>query len=177
MQSPSEGTTSRLLTLWEIMNLFDVQVLASLLERISQLETEHLVIKLQGYGGHKPTDTLSQRGIDGILQLQLFCIKHGLTESASSAKKTMFRWKSPGFDNSAACELLNRLKVDVIQECGEHHFLRVDEDRVLYLERDALFGAKVDEAFSSAARDIKEAGNCLAAECTTAAVFHLLTIT
>lgn len=36
------------------------------------------------------------------------------------------------------------------------------------------FGAKVRSAFPSAADDLREAGNCLAADCNTAAVFHLM---
>jgi hypothetical protein len=39
---------------------------------------------------------------------------------------------------------------------------------------EASFGGEVDEAFPSAAFDIKEAGNCLAVECNVAAVYHAM---
>ncbi len=39
-----------------------------------------------------------------------------------------------------------------------------------------LFGKAVSAAFPSAEDDIREAGNCLAAECNTAAVFHLMRV-
>jgi hypothetical protein len=53
-------------------------------------------------------------------------------------------------------------------------FLRVADDRGDFVDKDNLFGDQVVTAFRSAARDIKESGNCLAAECNTAAVFHLM---
>jgi hypothetical protein len=37
-----------------------------------------------------------------------------------------------------------------------------------------LFGPAVKSAFPNAADDIREAGNCLAVDCNTAAVFHLM---
>jgi hypothetical protein len=43
-----------------------------------------------------------------------------------------------------------------------------------YFEKDDLFGQAVKVAFPSAALDIKEAGNCIAADLNTAAVFHLM---
>jgi len=53
-------------------------------------------------------------------------------------------------------------------------FLYVAPDRIDYIDQKELFGTKVNDAFDSAARDIEEAGNCFAAECATACVFHLM---
>jgi hypothetical protein len=53
-------------------------------------------------------------------------------------------------------------------------FLTVEPTRVPLLDQEALFGERVATAFPTAAMDIREAGNCLAAECATAAVFHLM---
>jgi hypothetical protein len=51
-------------------------------------------------------------------------------------------------------------------------FLYVLEEHGKYIDQDELFGKSVVDAFPNAARDIREAGNCLAAGCGTGAVFH-----
>jgi hypothetical protein len=53
-------------------------------------------------------------------------------------------------------------------------FLYVSEDRVDCLDKERLFGEEVYDSFPAAREDIREAGNCIAAECCTAAVFHLM---
>lgn len=53
-------------------------------------------------------------------------------------------------------------------------YLRVAEDRCEFLDVDALFGVEVHRSFPSARDDIREAGNCLGAECPTGTVFHLM---
>ena len=70
-------------------------------------------------------------------------------------------------------ELMHLERV-LLMELIDRGFLLVQKDRVDYLDRNDLFGETVRDAFPSAARDIQEAGNCLAAECGTGAVFHLM---
>lgn len=55
-------------------------------------------------------------------------------------------------------------------------FLILDTERDKLAKRTDLFGPAVSAAFPSADADIREAGNCLAAECNTAAVFHLMRV-
>jgi len=45
-----------------------------------------------------------------------------------------------------------------------------------YFEQEQLFGEKTHEQFRDACNDIKDAGNCIAAELYTAAVFHLMRV-
>lgn len=52
----------------------------------------------------------------------------------------------------------------------------IDTERGQLVDHPGLFGQAVKKAFPSAAEDICEAGNCLAAECNTAAVFHLMRV-
>lgn len=60
------------------------------------------------------------------------------------------------------------------KEIEEEWFLRVDQRRRAHYDNDVLFGTEVHKAFPSARPDLREAGNCLAADCNTAAVFHLM---
>jgi hypothetical protein len=56
-------------------------------------------------------------------------------------------------------------------------FVMVDPDHQSAIENEQWLGDSVLKAFPSARMDIREAGNCLAAECPTAAVFHLMRVT
>jgi hypothetical protein len=59
-------------------------------------------------------------------------------------------------------------------ELCKRQFLCVQAELTGFLEQEEMFGSKVKSAFPSAARDIKEAGNCLAADCGTGSVFHAM---
>jgi hypothetical protein len=54
--------------------------------------------------------------------------------------------------------------------------LIIDTECGKLVDHPGLFGESVKKAFPSAAEDIRAAGNCLAAECNTAAVFHLMRV-
>jgi hypothetical protein len=53
-------------------------------------------------------------------------------------------------------------------------FIQIDSDFSSYVDNDNLFGPEVSAVFRSAVPDIREAGNCIAIDCGTAAVFHLM---
>jgi hypothetical protein len=64
----------------------------------------------------------------------------------------------------------------VIKDLHEHEFFSVAQDRSGFVGQEQLFGEKVHQAFPSAREDLMAAGDCLAAECGTAAVFHLMRV-
>lgn len=70
-------------------------------------------------------------------------------------------------------ELLN-ITVALRHETRERLFLFITPNQAEYYDRDNLFGDLVCSAFPDAKTDIKEAGNCMAADLHTAAVFHLM---
>jgi hypothetical protein len=69
---------------------------------------------------------------------------------------------------------IRRILETIITELSERKFLFVAADRQEFYENDALFGPEVIRKFPLAKEDIVAAGNCLCAECHTAAVFHLM---
>lgn len=77
-------------------------------------------------------------------------------------------------DNSGVAQILNRYSADIIKALKDRKFVRVSDDKSEYLDQDRLFGDLVHDRFRSARGDIREAGNCLAVDCGTAAVFHLM---
>ena len=68
------------------------------------------------------------------------------------------------------------IKLYLQNELGERKFAFIPTAQSKYFECDNLFGLEVSKAFPSAMPDIKDAGNCLAADLTTAAVFHLMRV-
>ena len=54
------------------------------------------------------------------------------------------------------------------------HFIYIPNGKTKYFEQLELFGDMVYQKFKSARAEIKDAGNCLAADLNTAAVFHLM---
>jgi len=66
------------------------------------------------------------------------------------------------------------LRPTIILELSKRKFAFIRPGLDSYFEKDQLFGDRVYEQFRSARHDIKEAGNCLAADLNTAAVFHLM---
>lgn len=77
-------------------------------------------------------------------------------------------------DPAAQAMAAQHLRLCLLAEIGKRKFLYVRDENSNYLDQDALFGDSVKEAFPSAASDIREGGNCFAAECYTASVFHLM---
>ena len=64
------------------------------------------------------------------------------------------------------------LMVDLSADC----FVRIEKHLAGLIDNEELLGPKVSVAFPSVLRDAKEAGNCLATDCNTAAVFHLMRV-
>jgi hypothetical protein len=66
-----------------------------------------------------------------------------------------------------------------VEEFRLINFVFIHADKVKFFEKDlteALFGKDVYAKFESARSEIKNAGNCLAADLNTAAVFHLMRV-
>jgi hypothetical protein len=86
------------------------------------------------------------------------------------------KWQQNEVDYSALCAELRHVINAILQDLNKRIFLKVDPSLREYVDNELLFGAAVKKAFPSASTDIREAGNCLAADCNTAAVFHLMRV-
>ena len=75
--------------------------------------------------------------------------------------------------SSLAADLRNTIDV-VLCAMVDGKFIQVDGKFSDYVNNDSMFGEAVQKAFRSATEDIREAGNCIAVESGTAAVFHLM---
>jgi hypothetical protein len=61
-------------------------------------------------------------------------------------------------------------------ELGKQRFAFISPDRHRFFQQDDLFQLGSPPPFPAIAQDIKDAGNCLAADLSTAAVFHLMRV-
>jgi hypothetical protein len=62
------------------------------------------------------------------------------------------------------------------KELWAKHFIYIPGAKEKFFEQDALFGQVVNAKFPFAKSEIREAGNCLAADFNTAAIFHLMRV-
>jgi len=68
------------------------------------------------------------------------------------------------------------MREGIMRELAKWQFVPVSPDLGRYFEQPKLFGENVDLAFPDARDDIRQAGNCIAIELSTAAVFHLMRV-
>jgi hypothetical protein len=71
-------------------------------------------------------------------------------------------------------QALHELKMAFLNALAERKFVMIEKQKSEFFEQKKLFGQAVYDAFSSARTEIKSAGNCLAMNENTAAVFHLM---
>lgn len=83
---------------------------------------------------------------------------------------------NPEPDLSALQTELRHIRNTLTKEGKARKFISVDRSKAQFIDAKALFGTGVYAAFPQARYDIREAGNCLALECHTAAVFHLMRV-
>ena len=67
-----------------------------------------------------------------------------------------------------------QLRGTIQSEVNKLQFAFIPAGKVQFFEKHDLFGERVSAAFPSAQPEIQDAGNCLAADLHTAAVFHLM---
>lgn len=71
---------------------------------------------------------------------------------------------------------LSELKLTIHDELIDRKFVMIEGNKSNFFEQEHLFGKHVRKAFPSAQTEIRSAGNCLAMDENTAAVFHLMRV-
>jgi hypothetical protein len=108
-------------------------------------------------------------------QLKEFCYALDLNQSLSRLNQLEFELIGSRLNAEVATEL-HGLRMSILDEASDRKFAFIPKDKVAFFEQEALFGNAVNDAFPSAAAEIKDAGNCLASDLHTAAVFHLMRV-
>ena len=177
----------RLFSLWEIMNHFCALQIAYLLEQVSLQRSCLEQLKSQSGGGQIP-DSSQILLFAGLVNTAINLCFAAMFGEALGRIQRIHVPKADADKQQDISTMLASLKIindSIYEEMSKRHFLTVSEDRVGYLENlpqifpfentyqdHTFWGNEGAIKFRSAARDIRDAGNCLAAECHTAAVFH-----
>lgn len=170
------NTRRRLLDLVEIMTLFNAFDLWSSLVLLESHWNAYSMMQSAGAGGIQPDPSIvSQVGTDIALLIER-CRPCGFQGAINAAELANLRFRSGGPDVSSIVVELDHVRAALLLDLKFNKFLQVKIDRRHCIDNAELFGPEVNNAFPKAIQDIREAGNCMAVECSTAAVFHLMRV-
>lgn len=165
---------NRLVSLWDIVNHFNVYRLAHLLRRLTIYHISAVRIRERGEGDTAISPDRFQNVIARLNELKEFCGTSNLPDSTWKTDLSLIALGTdPAQINASLVEAEIRNVIESVEtECGKSRFLQVRADRAVYLDNPVPGGQQVVDALPSAATDLREAGNCLAVECHIAAVYH-----
>ena len=110
-------------------------------------------------------------------EAEAFCKQVGFRESGTTVHILGLKLKEPDYPNVSHLEVEARhLRESLLREAFLRTFVFTKKETANFIDNPAFFGEDVKSAFHSASFDIGETGNCLAVECPTAAVFHLMRV-
>jgi hypothetical protein len=162
--------------LWDLMTFFLVADLLTAISVLTSVETQCAFLSESARQNAKPCPCLPndthKNTVAYVKKAFSYC---GLGHIPEKIQLSLLQLEAAQVMDASGVEAeLRNIRELVLMECSRHRFLRVDPDRSAYLDQPSLLGDEVRQAFPSAIPDIREAGNCMAAECNTAAVFHLM---
>lgn len=159
---------SRLMSLWDIVQRFNLLRFADVIKTLAEAQHICHAFRLEPAGAAQVDLPWMKRIVEDVGR---HCRIAGFNDSSTLAQGLARTCITP--DLAVLATHLYHLQEAILTELQKHAFVSIQPDRVIYCE-DNLFGKQASEAFPSAQFDIKEAGNCLALGCSTAAVFHLM---
>jgi hypothetical protein len=118
----------------------------------------------------------TERVRDALEKVSEFCGKVGFEASKEIIAVSAGDLRDQEKDLSSLVAAIKNACMVLERDVFYGRFLYVSSDRTQYLDKPQLFGPSVHSAFPTARQDIIDAGNCLAAECSTGAVFHLMRV-
>ncbi len=162
-----------ILTLWDIMDKFD---LASVCELFSIMSQAVQVASTQSSTSPRSEINeawINRMKIEILMPATMYSAKLDLQETVAFSARLTREWNSP-----VPCEELqwglHHLSEVMQNEIKKHMYLSMPESLTSYYEQKAPFGQEIYKAFPSARLDITESGTCLACGCNSAAAFHLM---
>lgn len=163
---------NRLVSLWDIVNQFNMR---SFLHGSFVLrEMRCTLMELRRLDKTAVVNAESHEAIVRELHhLHKMCEESDFPASRSKIYFVLQRMAIPNYSAEVSGVISDLYNIDevLVSEMWKHKFLRISDSNAAFVDQDALFGSNV---IAEAADDIKAAGNCLACECNTAAVFHLM---
>jgi hypothetical protein len=172
----SEDSRLRLWSLLDIMNLFEAGRLQDAIDDLRIIACDAEVLAEQYRGSSDPTDQqFTKRAHLAVQRAGRLTMKHLFAHANAIATRAEMELDSPK-EYAAIRSEVTHVADAIRDELWKRSFFVVSPERRDYAENPQYIGQKVIDAFPSARLDVYEAGNCLAADCNTAAVFHLMRI-
>jgi hypothetical protein len=134
-------------------------------------------IKLHG-AASKIDDDENLELLKVLGELKIFCgvEKCDLENSRSRLENFNHKLGNEKLLNTVIESEIDGLMVSLREELNNRWCAYIPDKKVEFFECEMLFGFGVLMTFGEAKNDIKDAGNCLAADLNTAAVFHLMRV-
>lgn len=159
----------------DIVNIFQ---LGELLHHQHFMDVLYMSLEIRGGPDNAPwIDDGERRSIAAQVEdFKEFCAHFGLQNAARklSSSEIVLKGRRRALNSLAVSTELRNIREAVDEEISNHVFLKLSQERGHYVDQERLFGQWVFKSFPSARRDIIDAGNSLAVELNTAAVFHLM---
>ncbi len=156
------------------MNAFRPKLLCIRARNLTNSEVD-----LKQLAGQSSEKSLDEQRAYLAAQLRLAlddCHSLGLSDATRTILRVSEVVESGRFDASRLAGEARRANDALMDDIEKRKYLHVPPELCKYLDHEQLFGELVYRKFTAARADIKEAGNCLAVGCSTAAVFHLMRV-
>ena len=112
-----------------------------------------------------------------IIPIEQFCEKLQMEKSLTRIRQFQRSLQPPTSLHVRVVESeILSIRQTIWEEFSNRQFTFIQTGKTKFFEQESLFGDKVFNRFDRARLDTKEAGNCLAADLNTAAVYHLMRI-
>ena len=170
-----QDVPGRIWTLWDIMTIIDVAELAFVIDKlaVSQLATSPNPL-MPGHCLAFSENGALEKANEALDFCKSFFLHVPIGKCSRYVDNAKFELQKPMISATAASAVLSQLMGNIVEELKDRKFIKVCDDAESYVDNDKLLGDQVSKAFPSASVELREAGNCLAVECHTAAVFHLM---
>lgn len=112
-----------------------------------------------------------------LSELEKDCQTFQLTSSLSHVSQTRFKLgRSKNYSHQVLFDNLRNILSSIHSETENLKFVYIEAKKERFFEHEKLFDDAVYNAFISAREDVKNAGNCMAANLNTGAIFHMMRV-
>jgi hypothetical protein len=166
----------KLISLWDMINFCAGEIVSAL----NWLKGwgDHACIQVIDVGrDSKATAEDKTTLLTGLAPIEKVCGKHELSVSLSLCVRFKKALESDeDFYWQVIQSEIDGIFQSIQNELNATKFTFIQNSKAIFFEQEKLFGDAVYDAFPEARSEIKDAGNCLAADLNTAAVFHLMRV-
>jgi hypothetical protein len=127
-------------------------------------------------GPAKPSDLELKVILEELRKAEQVCLDIGWKHATEKIGLINTHWlyEKNAADYSSLCaDIRNALDV-LLGASWDQKVVQIDRVFYDFVNNDVLFGEQVKKSFPDASSDIRDAGNCIATDLGTAAVFHLM---